>query len=283
MEASNAEKIDEKSSEMIEETEEAPSVEMKESVEDSLRQRQGFTSEVFKIEIKGLPKFFNASQAKKLLRNKLNLNPHKIKPCGPKATFMYVNFKNEEDREKAIVVLDGFELKGRKLRAFKAKAATDPYKRSKQEPNDEPEDDRPPEERIKSAVCKLGHLDYDEQIKQKEAEVVKLMRKLKFDFRDNLNAELRDKVNVDEIAVVEPFIRSPMVDGYRNKCEFSIGPHPMTKEVTVGFRLSSYRQGSVSVVGVDSVPVVSDLMKKVVKHFDAFVKKSKVRKKRGFN
>jgi hypothetical protein len=51
----------------------------------------------------------------------LNLNPHKFKQCGPGSKYMFINFSNEEDREKAIAVLDGFSFKGKKLRAFKSR------------------------------------------------------------------------------------------------------------------------------------------------------------------
>ena len=56
---------------------------------------------------------------KKLLVKRLKVKPHKIKPCGPKATYMFMNFANEVDREDAITKLDGYELKGKKLKAFK--------------------------------------------------------------------------------------------------------------------------------------------------------------------
>ena len=95
-------------------------------VEQSLSQRQGFSSEQFKIEIQNLPKFFGIGQMKKLLVKRLKVKPHKIKPCGPKATYMFMNFANEVDREDAITKLDGYELKGKKLKAFKIRAAKDP-------------------------------------------------------------------------------------------------------------------------------------------------------------
>jgi hypothetical protein len=52
--------------------------------------------------------------------------------------------------------------------------------------------------------------------------------------------------------------RSPIIDGYRNKCEFSFGKHPVTGEVKVGFRLASYKAGSTAVVGPESLPIVSE-------------------------
>ena len=95
-------------------------------VEQNLNQRQGFSSEKFKIEIQNLPKFFGIGQMKKLLVKKLQVKVHKLKPVGPKASYMFMNFANEIDREDAIAKLDGYELKGRKLKAFKIRAAKDP-------------------------------------------------------------------------------------------------------------------------------------------------------------
>jgi hypothetical protein len=36
---------------------------------------------------------------------------------------------------------------------------------------------------------------------------------------------------------------SPAQEGYRNKCEFTIGFHPVTLKLTVGFRLGQYSSG----------------------------------------
>ncbi len=52
------------------------------------------------------------------MKNKLNY--HKIKPAGNlKAGYMFINFVDDEDRNKAIEVLNGFTLKGKSLQAFK--------------------------------------------------------------------------------------------------------------------------------------------------------------------
>jgi RNA recognition motif-containing protein len=44
-----------------------------------------------------------------------------VKQCGPGARYMFINFANEDEREKAIAALDGFVFKKSKLRAFKSK------------------------------------------------------------------------------------------------------------------------------------------------------------------
>ena len=93
-------------------------VDEKMDVEKEISARTGFTSEEFKVELNGLPRFFGIGQAKKLFRSK-GVDFHKIKPVGKQATYMFVNFKNEEEREKAIAIMDGLLVKGRKIKAFK--------------------------------------------------------------------------------------------------------------------------------------------------------------------
>ena len=98
-------------------------------------QRKGFTSENFKIEIKGLPRFFSIGQAKKLFQ-KLGLKPHKFKPVGGRnARYMFVNFSNESEKLRAIKTLDGFKLKGCSLQAFAANAAKDPLLKQRENEN----------------------------------------------------------------------------------------------------------------------------------------------------
>ena len=266
------------------------------SVEDELSSRVGFTSENFKIELKGLPKFFGIGQIKKLfLKNKLTF--HKLKPVGKGATYMFVNFKNEDEREKAISVLDGMTIRGRKVKAFKANAAKDPMLKLKSEEagKEKEEDTRPVLDRIRSAVCPLAGIDYEEQLKVKVEQVETLMNSLRKEVMQQLGKLVKD-LKEEEVAVMEPILRSPVTDGYRNKCEFSVGRHPETDEVTVGFRLASYRKGSTAVVGLEGLPNVSnevrggwwiicvDLndnfyttplqMRAVATHFESFVRSS---------
>lgn len=58
---------------------------------------------------------------------------------------------------------------------------------------------------------------------------------------------------------------SPVTTGYRNKCEFTAGQHLNTKQKTVGFRLSSYKAGSMSVAEPDDCINMSPVMLKAVK------------------
>ena len=254
--------------------------------------RTGFTSENFKIEVNGLPKFFGIGESKKLFR-KLGLKAHKFKPVGGKnARYMFVNFSDEEEKLRAIKVLDGLKLKGSYLKAFSANAAKDPL--IKQRENDcaaKKQDisetalntniDKSAADRIAEAVCPLwvSYPAYEDQLEQKLKGVKVLMNTLRKEYFKQLpilsTTKQPDLLGSDAVAKVGTIVPSPVVNGYRNKCEFSIGNHHESQECRpiVGFRLSSYKKGSIAVAEMYHLPQVSDKMKGVVKHFQEFIQK----------
>ena len=251
-----------------------------------------FSSEDFKIEVQNLPRFCGHSQLKKLFSHKLKLNFHKLKPCGPKANYMYICFKNVEDKEKAIGVIDGFVYKGSKLRAKSSSKQKDPFqKKTEQTQSEAPPDERPVEERLRAAVCPLADDSYETQLSKKQSEVQALVKRLGSEVsrgHDVLRHWVGGKIkDCDTIAPVSNFVRSPSVNGYRNKCEFSIGHMTVEgqteRRVTVGFRLSSYKSGSVDVVSLSSLadisttlPHISAKMVSVVSRLEQYVRASGV-------
>ncbi|CAH2208400.1 jg24958 [Pararge aegeria aegeria] len=74
--------------------------------------RGGFSSENFKIELRGLPKFYGIAELKKLMNNKLGLNTSKIKRPKNGSHWLYACFQNDEERTKAIAALNGYYWKG---------------------------------------------------------------------------------------------------------------------------------------------------------------------------
>ena len=140
--------------------------------------------------------------------------------------------------------------------------------------NNEPEDTRPALERILSVATPLAEKSYPDQLQSKTDVIKEVLDKLRSTFMKQ-NAFFKSHgVVEDNLAKLEPFIESPVTHGYRNKCEFTVGRHPETQEITVGFRLASYKKGSIAVVDIDHLPIVSDTMKSVAKHFQKFVKTS---------
>ena len=122
----------------------------------------------------------------------MKLNSHKFKPVGgASARYMFVNFSNEEDKNQAIKILDGFKLKGSTLKAFSANAAKDPLLKHRdtnsnnhQNSSQNNQETKPASDRIAEAVCPLWAKcsSYEEQLKLKLEDVQRLMRKLRGEY-----------------------------------------------------------------------------------------------------
>lgn len=150
-----------------------------------------FTSEIYKVEIRNLPKFVGFNDLKKFLA-KHGINPHKIKLFG-RQTFAFVTFKNEEERDKAMTMVHGMQWKGQVLSVRLAKPKADPIlrKRKQQEEEGEGAGGQPPAKRaeggedeeplsvqIANVVTPLWNVPYEEQLRRKEQEVVGVLQRL---------------------------------------------------------------------------------------------------------
>ena len=65
-------------------------------------------------------------------------------------------------------------------------------------------------------------------------------------------------------------IQSPAVNGYRTKCEFTIGKNLEGKE-TVGFLLGLYRDGITAVLSSDECLHVPEKAKEIAKTMEVFI------------
>lgn len=149
-----------------------------------------FTSEIYKVEIRNLPKFTGFNDLKKFLA-KHSLNPHKIKLLG-KQPFAFVTFKNEEERDKAMKMVHGMQWKGQVLSVRLAKPKADPILRKRrQQEEGEGAGGQPPSKRtegdeeeeplsvqIANVVTPLWNVPYEEQLRRKEQEVVAVLQRL---------------------------------------------------------------------------------------------------------
>ena len=59
---------------------------------------------------------------------------------------------------------------------------------------------------------------------------------------------------------LQGIVRSPVLRGYRNKCEFSVGPN-REGLATVGFLLGAFKEGYTAIAEPDHCLNVSDTMK----------------------
>nr|CAD7442087.1 unnamed protein product [Timema bartmani] len=67
---------------------------------------------------------------------------------------------------------------------------------------------------------------------------------------------------------------SPVIEAYRNKCEFRVGLNPDTQERTVGVRLESYKDFTIGVGPAASLIHLPEQMREAVKLFEEYVRKS---------
>lgn len=149
-----------------------------------------FTSEIYKVEIRNLPKFIGFNDLKKFLA-KHGLNPHKIKLFG-RQTFAFVTFKNEGERDKAMKMVHGMQWKGQVLTVRLAKPKVDPILRKRKREGEEGaaggpppskraevgEEEEPLGVQIANVVTPLWNVPYEEQLRRKEDEVVAVLQRL---------------------------------------------------------------------------------------------------------
>ncbi|XP_039753555.1 tRNA (uracil-5-)-methyltransferase homolog A [Pararge aegeria] len=248
--------------------------------------RGGFSSENFKIELRGLPKFYGIAELKKLMNNKLGLNTSKIKRPKNGSHWLYACFQNDEERTKAIAALNGYYWKGKTLIAEAAKPAPDPLVRKRKQEEDGTQnkkqkegENKSQEERLKDAVTPYWDMPYEDQLKVKEHEIKNLLMKFDNDVW-KIHKEKRGEIESNRKIYnglsfeLKPIEKSPITEGYRNKCEFTVGIDDETEQPTVGFRLGSYATGTVAVAPVSSLNHISEKMKKAVLVFQDFVRQS---------
>ncbi|OQS03270.1 tRNA (uracil-5-)-methyltransferase [Thraustotheca clavata] len=72
---------------------------------------------------------------------------------------------------------------------------------------------------------------------------------------------------------MEPIAPSPILEGYRNKCEFTFG-YDINKKPVVGFRIGMYKEGVVAVGSADKCINVPQVMKDICRTFQAYLESS---------
>ncbi|XP_015375029.1 PREDICTED: tRNA (uracil-5-)-methyltransferase homolog A-like [Diuraphis noxia] len=256
--------------------------------------RDDFTSEKYKIEIRNLPKHYGIAEFKKLINIKLELNCSKVKTPNRNGKWLYMCFRSEEDKNTALGILNGYNWKNTKLDASNAKAVPDPLVKKRNEQFDEcPDvkkiklDNAGAEQQMISAVTPFYNISYDEQLIQKTNSIRNVLmdysRRLKrIKCGQGILDWLKKQQAVNnglpcELLEIQSLKDNPeKCIGYRNKCEFTIGMDVENKEPVVGFRVGAYNQGKTSVAPIDNISNVPQRMKDVVKCFQDLVRASKL-------
>lgn len=237
------------------------------------------TTECNKMELTNLPTHTSFQIIKNLIERRFKIEPHKIRLAPNKA---YLAFKTQEERDHAMEKLNGQEWKGRKLVA-KVSAARDDLlakRRKLDQHSDDPnlesgQDDDVTGEQINAQVCPLFSREYPEQLKVKEnlmrsvlnfsKHIHKMSPSLKKD-APNLYAWIRQN---DKICCpFEGVVPSPVLTGYRNKCEFNV-----SHDGKVGFKMGRYRNGSERVCRPPAdCPIVRKTMFDIMDMFEEYLK-----------
>lgn len=139
-------------------------------------------------------------------------------------------------------------------------------------------DTRTPSEKLADQVTPMWREPYDQQLIKKNRNGTKQLMNLKRkiaclpDVREESQRAWAFSKGSLPCEVLEP-IPSPEINGYRTKCEFTIG-YNLSGEPTVGFLLGLYREGITNVLEPSECLNVSDTAKKIAKVFGDYVRRS---------
>ncbi|XP_066594850.1 tRNA (uracil-5-)-methyltransferase homolog A-like [Prorops nasuta] len=246
--------------------------------------RDDFTSEKYKIEVRGLPKYYGVGELKRFINEKLDLKSCKIKPLKKGCNILYLCFRNEENKLRAISVLNGIQWKSKTLRAQPAKPAADPFLKrkieeetaNKRQKTDTNEEGLSPSERVQISTIPLCNVSYINQLEQKQNEMKLILRKIGLQiFNENKDLSKWLETQTKEYdglpCELKPILHSDATQEYRNKCEFTIGYNVKGDKIIIGFRLSSYAAGCTAVGPIDHLCHIPKCMKEAVKIFEGFV------------
>ncbi|XP_070675056.1 zinc finger CCCH domain-containing protein 24 isoform X3 [Malus domestica] len=132
----------------------------------------------------------------------------------------------------------------------------------------------------RKVVTPLAHMSYDDQLEHKKSSLMQILKRL----TRNTRKACPDGIPLPEWIVksrelgglpcsLDGILTSPVVKGYRNKCEFSVG-YSLQGKVTVGFMLGNFRDGVTAVEEPFDCPNVSRISSKYASIFQEFLQHS---------
>jgi len=238
--------------------------------------QSNFTSEIFKLEVKGLPKHVGFSEMKNYFKQQ-GLNHHKVKLIKARSsgfhTQCFITFLSQMDKEVALERIPKMAFKGRDLCVYEANPHKDPHERRKEEEKlgekstekAENDDSGPKSKKPKKAplsptdrLAAYHKFPYQEQLSKKAKYVDNILVDINKQMVKNLPRHVRDKEYI-ALKKIDPETNErvkytfkcydivPAEDegskGYRNKCEFTVGTSEEEsgdQKLVVGFRGSNY-------------------------------------------
>lgn len=133
---------------------------------------------------------------------------------------------------------------------------------------------------VRDVVTPLAKMPYADQLEQKKSSLKRTLKTL----TRNARKACPNGVPLPEWILkareigglpcnLEGIIESPLIDGYRNKCEFSVGYSVLGKP-TVGFQLGNFREGVTAVEEPTDCPNVSRVASKYAAILQEFLQQS---------
>ncbi|KAF5399518.1 tRNA (Uracil-5-)-methyltransferase A [Paragonimus heterotremus] len=259
-------------------------------------QRDTFTSEAFKIQVKNVHRYTGFKQLKKLL-DTLNVKYRKVKLL---KDVTFITLSSVEDRDAAVTVLNGHVWRGQTLEAKIAAGRADPLLEKKHRAFDEPEgtdakrlriceeifDGTDPADLLRDTVTPLWRLPYDpDQIAEKRSALLTTLAITRSrligcnwsieSLLCDIDSVERDSSNNACVCPLLDTIRSPIITNYRNKSELTIGRDLDGRGPVIGFRFSKYRDGLTAVGcfhGCTILPrATMDMLDHLQKFLDSYV------------
>ncbi|CAN7128148.1 unnamed protein product [Brassica rapa subsp. narinosa] len=186
----------------------------------------------------------------------------------------FLTFENAEQLKNGVEILEGKNVNNKSLkiadvlpRTFDKNGAKNPAAKLKS---------------AREAVTPLADLSYADQLEQKKASIAQMLKKLTRNARKacpngkSLPEWVLQSREIGGLSCkLEGIIESPLVNGYRNKCEFSTG-YSVEGKLTVGFMLGNFSAGVTAVEEAVNCPNISKLACRYASIFQSFLEKSRL-------
>ncbi|XP_052196138.1 zinc finger CCCH domain-containing protein 24 [Diospyros lotus] len=206
----------------------------------------------------------------------------------------FVNFESAQQVERATEELDGRSVGNKNLkladvipRSFekKIKSAVSASSNSCEDVDTNDDGSKPDSSALKAksardVVTPLAYMPYIDQLEHKKNNLMQTLKKLTRNARKACphGVSLPDWIlESKEIGGLpckfEGIVESPLINGYRNKCEFSVG-YSIQGKPTVGFMLGNFREGVTAVEEPTDCPNVSRIGCKYATIFQEFLENS---------
>uniref|UniRef100_A0A0D9W1R9 C3H1-type domain-containing protein n=1 Tax=Leersia perrieri TaxID=77586 RepID=A0A0D9W1R9_9ORYZ len=133
---------------------------------------------------------------------------------------------------------------------------------------------------VRDAVTPLAHMSYNDQLEHKKNSIAQILKRLTRNARKACPTAIplpdwvfKSKEIGGLPCKLEGILESPVINGYRNKCEFSVG-FSLEGKKTVGFMLGNFREGVTAVEEPVDCPNVSEISCNYALMFQDFLQSS---------